>query len=575
VSNGAHKLVEVMASGVRWQVLPECQDLLFGPEGLRLEEWLRAGLAHVVKHGPHRTVYRVALPGRSFYLKHYRLSDARAWLRQLVRPAKARMEFDRALAVAERRVPTVSPVALGEGCEGPGPGDSFLITRGLEGTESVSDFAEKTLPRLDAVRHTRLRQQLAVALGEFVARLHDAGIIHQDLHAANLLVRLQAGDSLGLHLIDLHAVQVGQPLTWRVSRENLILLNRWFALRASRTDRLRFWRAYCRARVRAGHPWPETTPTPAAGRQATREAARDLEQGTWLSNLRFWRRRDRRCLASNRYYQRFQTGTVAGCAVRDLDSGALARLVADPDALFREPGVRLLKDSRSSTVAEFDLVVNGVVRRVIYKRFRVTSASDPWLSLVRRTPALRSWVYGHGLRERCLPTARPLAVLHRRRGPLYYEGYLLTEKISDAVDLHAFLDRLETLDADERQAALRRRIDQVASLVRALHQRQLSHRDLKAGNVLVTPAGVWLIDLVGVTAYRHLPRARRVQNLARLHASFLKRDVLTRTDKLRFLRVYMQWGLFGRSGWKAWWRAVAEATQIKVARNARSGRPLA
>ena len=65
-----------------------------------------------------------------------------------------------------------------------------------------------------------------------------------------------------------------------------------------------------------------------------------------------------------------------------------------------------------------------------------------------------------------------------------------------------------------------------------------------------------------------------MQNLARLHTSFRDHPALTRTDKLRFLRVYLQWGLFGRERWKGWWRAVAEATQAKVARNARSGRPL-
>src|SRR5439155_3212374 len=123
---------------------------------------------------------------------------------------------------------------------------------------------------------------------------------------------------------------------------------------------------------------------------------------------------------------------AAGHTVSDLDPAAVAALTANPDEPFRRPGVKLLKDSRSSTVAELELTVGGVPRRVIYKRFRVTAWSDPRANLVRRSPALRSWVYGHGLRERCLPTARPLAVLHRRRRGLSYEGYLLTEKIEGA-----------------------------------------------------------------------------------------------------------------------------------------------
>jgi len=573
------QLTELTSSGVRWQVLPEWRHVLFGPNGFRLEDWLRSGLAHVVKNGPHRTVYRVALPGLCFYLKHHRLPDLRAWLRQLVRPAKARMEFERALAVAALHVPTISPVALGECGTTSGPSESFLITQGLEDTESLSDFIEKTLPRLQPHRRTRLHMLLATALGEFVARLHDAGIVHKDLHAANLLIRLGPDDQPSLYLIDLHDVCLRRALTWRVSRDNLVMLNRWFALRASRPDRYRFWRAYCCARQHMRGGWPGRARydagLTAANRLAFQDGARHLEQRTWWSNLRFWRHRDRRCLVTNRYYYRLQSEAVVGCAVCDLDRGAMASLLADPDAPFQQPGAILLKDSRSTTVAEFDLTVAGTVRRVIYKRFRVTAWSDPWLALLRRSPALRSWINGHGLRERCLPTARPLAVFHRRHGLLAYEGYLLTEKIPEAVDLHRFVAQLDELNEEERLRTLRRRIEQVARLVSELHRRQLSHRDLKASNVLVNRESVWLIDLVGVTRYRKLRRRRRVQNLARLHASFHDSPLLTRTDKLRFLRVYLRWGLLGREGWKRWWHEVCGATKAKIRHNARNGRPLA
>jgi hypothetical protein len=66
-----------------------------------------------------------------------------------------------------------------------------------------------------------------------------------------------------------------------------------------------------------------------------------------------------------------------------------------------------------------------------------------------------------------------------------------------------------------------------------------------------------------------------VQNLARLHASFYQDPALTRSDKLRFLRVYLQWGLLGRGTWKRWWKEIEQATEVKVARNLKNGRPLA
>lgn len=424
-------LTEMNTGGVRWHVQPECQELLLGADGLRLQDWLRAGWAQIVKHGPHRTVYRIALPGLSVYLKHYRLPDFRAWLRQLVRPAKARMEYDRALAVAQRAVPTIEPLGLGIAWGGAGPGESYLITRSLEDAAPLNGFVERTLATFPEPRQTAIRQRLAVALGRLVARLHDAGIVHHDLHAANILVRLEPNDRPLLYLVDLHAVQLRAPLAWPQSQANLILLNRWFILRASRTDRLRFWHAYCRCR--------ETFSAGSLGRQQlrldlvdhpeTRNRGRELEAQTWQSNLRFWRNRDRRCLVTNRYYYRVSTPAIWGCAVRDVTPEDLAPFLADPDGPFRAPALPLLKDSRSSTVAELDLIVAGERKQIIYKRFRATDWRDRWLPLIRRTAALRSWIFGHGLRERCLPTARPLAVLHRRRGLQTGDTYLITEKI--------------------------------------------------------------------------------------------------------------------------------------------------
>jgi Lipopolysaccharide kinase (Kdo/WaaP) family len=587
----------VHTGDVYWWVAPTLRDALLGPDGLRLDEWLHSGRASIVKQGPHRVVYRVDLGGEIVYVKHHRVPDVRAWLRQLVRPSKARTEYNRAVAVAARGVSTVEPLAVGERQTLWGTGDSYIVTGSLDDTVTLNSFLATQLVPMPPPRRARVRQSLARALGQFVARLHDAGICHNDLHAANLLVRLDAADEPRLFLIDLNAVHVGRPLGWRASLENLVLFTRWFVPRVSWADRMRFWRAYFQARGLG--VW-------SAGVRSPRRhfaLARILEQRALASTLAFWKHRDQRTLACNRYYRRLRAAGVTGHAVSDLDLSAVAHLLTDPDAPFRRQGACLLKDSRSSTVAEFDLTTANGVRRVIWKRFRVTRWSEPWKALLRRSAALHSWQFGHGFRERCLPTARPLLVLHRVRAGLKHEGYLLTEKIEQAIDIHGFLAHLVELPAKKRVARLHWCIDAVARAVRRLHGCNLSQRDLKAANILVTRAeqqpsspyqpvpaelpqtplpsylpmpasAVWFVDLAGVRLHARLGRSRRVQNLARLNASFLQSRTLTRTDRLRFLRAYLLWNLRGRRSWKRWWRAIAAATECKVARNVRNGRVL-
>ncbi len=559
----AEKIV-LARGGVRWRIEPGLA-FLFGPDGPRLDEWLATGQAHIVKHGPHRTVYHVVLPEIDFYFKHNRLADYRAKLREWIRPSKARVEYRHARAVAARGIPTFEALAVGEPCRGTSARDSYLLTRALPETRPLNSFLEITWPQWPSRRQARLRQRIAAALARLLAQMHDAGVAHHDLHPGNLLLRLDADDRVELFLVDLHAVRIGAPLAWPARRANLILLNRWFLLRSQLTDRLRFWRFY------------ESLTSPPS------DAIEQLERGTLRSNLRLWHKLDRRSVQRNRHFRSIQSGEVSGHVAADVFGEALAALAAAPDEPFQRPDVSILKRSPSSAVVEFDLSTPHGPRRVVYKRFAVTRWSDPWAALFRPTPALRSYVMGHALRLRCLPTPRPLAVWHRHRFGLPREGYLLTEKVSDAMDLRAFVDSLRTLPPAECRSSLRRLLDQTAHLLATLHQRRLSHRDLKAANLLVSGAStidrendvsLHLIDLVGAGRPGKLRRERRAQNLARLNASFLNHPGVTRSDRLRFLRVYLRWGLRGRAGWKLWWRRIAEATARKVQRNLRNGRTL-
>src|SRR5262249_46877207 len=154
-------------------ILPEHRAAFLGANGLRMGEWLKSGHARVVKRGPHRTVYRVNLPKLNFYVKHYPLTDLRSWFRQLVRPAKARTEYEKVMAVAARGIPTYEPLGYAERANGFAPGDSIFFTRGLDATEPLNTFLEARLPQLPRERQNVIRVSLACQLGQLVARMHD------------------------------------------------------------------------------------------------------------------------------------------------------------------------------------------------------------------------------------------------------------------------------------------------------------------------------------------------------------------------------------------------------------------
>ncbi len=522
------------ADGALWHVLPAAAPLFDTPA---LAEWVRSGRAVVVKRNLQRTVYRVTLPGGTAFVKVCRANTPRAWVREILRPPKARLEFENALRLQSLGLGCTSPLAWGER-DSRWPGDSVIVTREQADAEPLDAYLTDRL----AGTHLGVRRQLAVELGRFVARLHDAGVRHPDPHPGNFLVEVPPSRVPRFFLLDVHSVRFGPPLPWAESRDNLVLLNRWFQMRATRADRGRFWRAYAAARM--------TLELAATSSQH----AGEVEAATFASNLRFWAARTGRYLGNNRQFRKVKRGALRGHAVKELPDAVLDLLTNDPDAVFAQPGVVLLKDSPSSTVA--------VTERFILKRFRLKKRLASLRNLLRRSPALRSWINGHALLDRGLPTARPLAVLHRRRHGLPAEGYVLFEVVEGAVALPDAVTRF-----DRRALA-----DRLGRLLRAMHDRQVSHKDLKAPNVLVTPAGdPVLIDLVGVTAGRPVPELQRIRELTRLAASFVDSPAVSRTDRLRVLRAYLG---ANRGDWKVWWTRIAVGVRAKVRRNANLGRPL-
>ena len=393
------------------------------------------------------------------------------------------------------------------------------------------------------------RRKLTASLAEYVAKLHAAGVTHPDLHPGNLLIR---ANEVGFQffLIDVHDVVLGRPLGPVARTRNLVLFNRWFQLRTTRADRLRFWRAY-------------------AGEQAHSEDARRIERATDRSVVGLWASRDGRCLRKNRHFRVVRGPVVSGVIVRDLGPDAIDGFLADPDAPFAAPDAVLLKSSRSATVCVVSVPTATGPRPMVYKRFRVTHGSDYLAAIFRPPPALRSWKNGHALIDRGLPTPRPWIVIHRKRFGLSGTGYLLCDLVPDARHLH---DAIRAASISEK----RRLTEVLARWIRLMHERGVSHRDLKAANILITLAGdCQFIDLVGARTQRRVSREVRVRDLSRVNASFMDSLVVTWMDRLRFLRTYLLWGLKGHSDWGVWWGQVRGATAAKVRQNERRNRSLA
>lgn len=165
----------------------------------------------------------------------------------------------------------------------------------------------------------------------------------------------------------------------------------------------------------------------------------------------------------------------AGQSVSRDDYGAVARVpvhAPQPDGHFGKSAVGLLK------------------------RFNLRSIPHTLTRVLLFTRGSRSWTYGREMLSSGIRTARPLAMVEDRLGPLRFRSFVLTENV-EGTPLPEFLanTELNTLELD-------RLANQFARIWHTLGELRIVHGAMLASNFVVTPQGqLQLINLDGT--WRH------------------------------------------------------------------------
>ncbi len=552
-----------------WSVVSEYRRLLFDHAGLRLAEWLRGGSAQIIKKGAGRAIYHVRHPHGEFYVKHFRPSTRFRSFHQRFRRDRAEKEFEVAQLMRSHGIPTVRPLALGERRRLGILAESYLVTEASPNHRTLYEWIEEKWRRTKSMSPAE-RKSLARELARLTAALHARGLEHRDLHERNIVVESVESPerdqpSFHLRILDLHELRQHHRLAWSQTLHELARLGRYFSIRSSRTDRLRFLTEYAR---RCG--W---------SREEIASLARPIEQEVIASRANFWRRRDLRPIARGSHLRRDPASGAIW--VQSLPASMTKSFIDDPQGWMQDNAIKWWKRGRTTQVAEAAIQEGDRVRRVIVKRY-VYQPFREWIATIARdNPATRAWRNGMSLRLRELPTPRPLLLTHRRRWGMLVESFLITERVEDGLPIDRYLSaKCDQLPAAERRPVVRAFIEQVGRLLRQMHERGITHPDLKATNLLVSesesgwPPLFSFIDLDGVKTWQRVPEEEMIQNLARFAVGFRSHPHLTRTDRVRFLRVYLGEHRF-RAIWKPLWRKLTLWAERKIERNRRRGRFLA
>jgi len=196
-------------------------------------------------HKRGRSVYRLEVGERAFYLKRNRFHWVEFWkcISRLKWPPRgALVEWTNILAIREAGIPTVSPVAMGECVKCGLDIASFTLTEELYGAIPLDVVLQKefsgTLNDAGRLRKRRLTLKLAAT----ARKLHGSGMYHQDFYLSHFYL----GRGETLYLIDLQRVGRSNrvPTRFRVKDLGQLNYSADFTGGVSRSDRMRFFLNY-------------------------------------------------------------------------------------------------------------------------------------------------------------------------------------------------------------------------------------------------------------------------------------------------------------------------------------------
>ncbi|MDA1195300.1 MAG: phosphotransferase [Planctomycetota bacterium] len=438
------------------------------------------GFRHLDEPRPMRAVLAGRLPGAPLraevVVKWSRPDSLADRISRGVRGGKGVREGRvlRALRKAGIRVPDVLAYADDE--------VDLVVTGFIDGLQS--------LPRADNASPALLED-----VATLLALAHAAGLRHRDLHADNLALTGRAPI-----LVDLGSARMGRPLGAGERTRALAGLELGLMAGARRSQRLRALIHYTR-QIEGGD-----------GRAAARALLRPIEAETRRLRRSFWRGRDRRATRGGTHFEVFATERgVQGVRNRDATDSSW---ITHADAWLQAPpdGATPLKtDGSVLRAGEF-----------VFKRYEGVATG-------RLPRPIRAFRLAYALRNRGLPAPQPLLAVAETGGA----GLYVAEWI-DAPNLHDFAatGRLAALTAAER----RRLLEELGRTLRRMHAAEVTHRDLKAPNLLVrADLSIVIADLDGARVRRGpVTWSRRARDLMRLDASL---DLAER-DRLHLLAAY-------------------------------------
>ncbi|MEJ5260239.1 MAG: lipopolysaccharide kinase InaA family protein [Anaerohalosphaeraceae bacterium] len=353
--------------------------------------------------------------------------------------------------LAERGIP--SPALLHSGKDP--AGRWTLVLEKITPAKDLANLLEKT-------EDPQQKAELCLKWLDFIALMHQKGVLQKDLHPGNFL-----WDGSRLYALDPGTIRFRRsPISAEQGLRQLagMLCTIPPAVRENPQPLLEHY-----GRIRGWKP--------------TDEMLARFEKYIAQRQRRLLRQTLKKTLRNSKRYFSLQEGSVRGMFTRqDWTEETARQFIRQIDSLM-EAG-QILKRGNTCFVSRVQFgSLDIAVKRYNYKGF--------WHSLrhtLKGSRARKCWLAAHQLLHCGIPTPRPLACIIQRQKGLLLQSYFLSEFLSGS-NLDEFLK--SSAASQEKEKILNR----TKKIIFSLADNSLAHYDLKLSNIRISNGQPVLIDL--------------------------------------------------------------------------------
>ena len=250
----------------------------------------------------------------------------------------------------------------------------------------------------------------------------------------------------------------------------------------------------------------------------------------------------------------------------ELATDTVIDTIANPDALLGQPECEIIKDQPKIKVGCLQVTLDDRPLRLYIKRYNVFSWRHKLGSLFIASGAVKSMRGAGMLLASGVGTAKPVAAVEQRHGGILTASFYLTEEVAGGkISSQYWREDLQPLAGAAGIMRRRAFVSQLAKLFAKLHDQNVYHNDLKDFNILLASKSAMsgesfaFLDLEGVRQYYRLGRRRRIKNIVQLNRTL--GQYVSRTDALRFLKIYLGAGFASSLDKRSWIAAVLQQTR--------------